>query len=173
MVFSSFFLFLDACYYCMDSKESQSREEKKKEKKRKKLSRHVLGKKEKKKSSSSFFFPPCSKQFTYDKTEYDVGFVPSRLLSFFFVCFLFVIVACRDDAGHLNVVLRSSTPGLKRDAKSQPTSLLCNVGLLVASANRSRVESYSGGPELVPCPHCRIYRAYTRPRVVPTLIKEL
>ena len=148
-------------------------ERKKKEKKRKKLSRHVLGKKEKKKSSSSFFFPPCSKQFTYDKTEYDVGFVPSRLLSFFFFCFLFVIVACRDDAGHLNVVLRSSTPGLKRDAKSQPTSLLCNVGLLVASANRSRVESYSGGLELVPCPHCRIYRAYTRPRVVPTLIKEL
>ena len=150
--------------------------QKKKKNKTKKRSRHVLGNKKKKKEEVVLLFfspPPCSKQFTYDKTEYDVGFVPSRLLSFFFVCFLFVIVACRDDAGHLNVVLRSSTPGLKRDAKSQPTSLLCNVGLLVASANRSRVESYSGGPELVPCPHCRIYRAYTRPRVVPTLIKEL
>ena len=42
----------------------------------------------------------------------------------------------------------------------------------MASANRSRVESCSGGLELVQCPHYPIYRAYTRPRVVLTLIKS-
>ena len=35
----------------------------------------------------------------------------------------------------------------------------------MASANRSRVESCSGGLELVQCPHYPRYKAYTRPHV--------
>ena len=35
-------------------------------------------------------------------------------------------------------------PGLKREVKSRPASLSCDVGLLMASASRSRAESCSG-----------------------------
>ena len=79
----------------------------------------------------------------------------------------------RNNGGHLNLVLRPSTPGSLGEAKSRSASLSCDVGLLMASANRSRIESCSGGLELVLCPHYPIYRAYTHPRGVLTLVKEL
>ena len=53
-------------------------------------------------------------------------------------------------------------PGLKREVKSRPASLSCDVGLLMASASRSRVESCSGGLELVLCPHYPIEPARVR-----------
>ena len=44
-------------------------------------------------------------------------------------------------------------PRVGGGSQDQPTSLSCDVGLLMASANRSKVESCSGGLELVLCPH--------------------
>ena len=86
-----------------------------------------------------------------------------------FVCYYYSFVDVTTPAS--STWCCSPGPRLKGEAKSQPASLSCDVGLLVASANRSRVESCSGGLELVQCPHYP-YRAYTRPRVVLTLIKS-
>ena len=86
-----------------------------------------------------------------------------------FVCYYYSFVDVTTPAS--STWCCSPGPRLKGEAKSQPASLSCDVGLLVASANRSRVESCSEGLELVQCPHYP-YRAYTRPRVVLTLIKS-
>ena len=80
--------------------------------------------------------------------------------------------AVRNDAGHLNVMLRSSTPGRRKKPRA---SQLRSRAMQDCSWHRqtgqgwSRVREVRNSFNVCTTP----YRAYTRPRVVLTLVKEM
>ena len=108
---------------------------------------------------------------THDHNERKV--VAGRETRFFFFSCLRVCLWMARYSYCLNRVPNVTTPAtstwcygpvprFEGRSQGQPTLLSCDVGLLMASANRSRVESCSGGLELVQCPHYPVEPARVR-----------